>query len=337
MTARVLAALLTAAPAAPRETKLEAGPVKLGLLPTLVHGSEAEEAAERLRTEVSTVLRPADFMVRKLEVPTSGEAGPYCADALCWQGLAREHEVTHLAQLEVTFEDPDWTLHAIIVDGDSGRVVGEVSSTCDLCGFDELTSAVADAAAGARRQLESSIVPAPVLAVRSTPAGANVEVDGEVVGRTPLETTLAPGEHDVRVRRSGFAAEFHRLAAVDGVRYDLSVPLRPVESGGTAAAPPNRAMVAAGAATLATGFALLGVGVVLTALHEQPIRSDCDGGNVDADGNCRFVHDTLTGGIVTLAIGGAAAVAGVTLLVLERRKRKRGRVRASRGGLAVAF
>ena len=54
---------------------------------------------------------------------------------------------------------------------------------------------------------------------------ADVVVDGERVGRTPLETTVtvAPGTHEVEVRRAGYIPATRTIALQDGARGDLTL------------------------------------------------------------------------------------------------------------------
>jgi len=42
------------------------------------------------------------------------------------------------------------------------------------------------------------------LVVDSTPAGAEVEIDGNLVGRTPLTAAVVPGNHLISVKKKGF-------------------------------------------------------------------------------------------------------------------------------------
>jgi hypothetical protein len=44
------------------------------------------------------------------------------------------------------------------------------------------------------------------LAVDSTPSGADIEIDGAFVGNTPSTLTVAPGSHQVAVKKKGFGA-----------------------------------------------------------------------------------------------------------------------------------
>jgi dipeptidyl aminopeptidase/acylaminoacyl peptidase len=53
---------------------------------------------------------------------------------------------------------------------------------------------------------------AATLQVRSAPPGATVEIGGRDYGRAPLDLRLAPGEHDLRLRLSGFVDAAARVA-----------------------------------------------------------------------------------------------------------------------------
>ncbi len=46
-----------------------------------------------------------------------------------------------------------------------------------------------------------------VLEVVSDPPGAEVEIDGEAAGRTPVRREMMPGKHQVRVTRSGYQVQ----------------------------------------------------------------------------------------------------------------------------------
>jgi hypothetical protein len=63
------------------------------------------------------------------------------------------------------------------------------------------------------------------IALRSRVPAADVLVDGERVGKTPLETTVTttPGKHLVEVRRAGYTSASHEITLGDGARGELSL------------------------------------------------------------------------------------------------------------------
>lgn len=98
----------------------------------------------------------------------------------------------------------------------------------------------------------------------------------------------------------------------------------------------ERAFVGSGAGLLVAGVAGIGVGAALVAMHATPIEGDCMQGNVDTDGDCRFVHDTRDGGIASITLGSAALVTGAVLLAVGLKSR-RSRLRAAVSPRSVAL
>jgi len=65
-----------------------------------------------------------------------------------------------------------------------------------------------------------------VLDVASTPPGADIEIDGKFVGSTPSSVNVAPGDHDVVVKKSGFAV-WDRKITVSSGKINISAELAP--------------------------------------------------------------------------------------------------------------
>jgi hypothetical protein len=62
--------------------------------------------------------------------------------------------------------------------------------------------------------------------ISSTPAGADIEIDGKFVGSTPSSVTVAPGDHEVVVKKNGFTAWERKITASTG-HVNLSAELAP--------------------------------------------------------------------------------------------------------------
>jgi len=63
--------------------------------------------------------------------------------------------------------------------------------------------------AGGVLSVEADLLPtdrAGVLAVATTPAGADIAVDGKEVGASPIESSVTAGMHTIAIRRSGFVS-----------------------------------------------------------------------------------------------------------------------------------
>lgn len=67
------------------------------------------------------------------------------------------------------------------------------------------------------------------LVVASTPDGADVSIDGKQFGRAPAEAQLAPGNHVIVVRLSGFREQKTSAVVVEGERrrIDISLEAKP--------------------------------------------------------------------------------------------------------------
>ena len=125
---------------------------------------------------------------------------------------------------------------------------------------------------------------------------------------------------------------------------DDASPPPPPPSGTTESdgGPNPKVLNSLGIAATAVGAGAIVGGIVLFVLNERPVKNNCEGPHIDADGDCEFRYNTLGGG-AGLAIGGAVTLGvGVGLLLL---KRSRGGgdssakvdVSASRGGLRLRF
>lgn len=83
------------------------------------------------------------------------------------------------------------------------------------------------------------------LALTTDPDGANVEIDGEQVATTPLNDPLLvdPGDHRIRVSKTGYQDETRSQSFPNGEQVTLSVTLHPTplptDTLPTAAAPPS--------------------------------------------------------------------------------------------------
>lgn len=65
------------------------------------------------------------------------------------------------------------------------------------------------------------------LAIDSTPAGADIEIDGAFVGNTPSTVNASAGSHEVVVKKKGFT-DWSRKLNVTGGSIHLSADLEPL-------------------------------------------------------------------------------------------------------------
>ncbi len=101
-----------------------------------------------------------------------------------------------------------------------------------------------------------------LLSVTSVPAGATVTLDGELVGKTPVQSfQLAARRYSLEVALATYAPHRSEVEVIDGRQVERTVTLVPLDGGpGAAARPrwPAWAMMGVGAAAIGAG-ALFGV------------------------------------------------------------------------------
>lgn len=230
------------------------------------------------------------------------------------------------ARLEVTANGRDFALQLVMLDSQTDAPVATIVDVCDTCGFSELAERVEAMTVSAVRALEKAEPRPASVTMRSDPAGATVVLDGTALGSTPLQTPIPAGEHTLIMRVDGHLPHRREILVAEGevVAYDVTLTADTVVR-------PKRERILRGVAAGGVGVGLVSIaaGGTLIWLHGRPLRRDCAAGNVDADGHCRFLHDTRAAGIAVTVLGSAAAIAGATVLGLVSTKRQ------PRSGVAV--
>src|SRR5690606_13112461 len=65
--------------------------------------------------------------------------------------------------------------------------------------------------------------------IRSEPGNANVTINGEYRGQTPLEVSLSPDmDHDIRLFRTGYEMATRSIRTSAEEESDITIPLNPV-------------------------------------------------------------------------------------------------------------
>lgn len=320
---------------------------RAGVLPLSAEGQLPPNGSEELTKGVqdglgasgATVLTPG-------EVEQAFGANPAtCADDACLIDVANKAGATHLVRPSVGIQGSDYVLTVEVLDGASGKVLHSESSTCELCGLAEAVEMISSLAGALQPHI---VVEGEVgsLAISSDPSGAIVTVDGEVRGETPLQLELEVGEHQVIVSKDGYFDRENLIKIDAGEDEALGLILDPSGPKGRDRAPGGvwgKIRPVLPWAAIGVGGASLVSGIALIAVDEKPVEfTRCDGNDVDHLGNCRFRHNTIVGGVVMTIIGVGGLAAGVTLLVLDRRKGKpaddrRVRLRPTHDGFALHF
>ena len=296
---------------------------RAGVLPLDVDGELPPQGTKTLTAEVEAGLQSAGAtVVPSTELASTLGGKPKaaskkleaCRDSACLKDLAAKATATHLVRPAVRMDGSDYVISLELVDGATGEVVHQASQTCELCGLTEAQEMTRSLAASLQDRLESM----GKVTVDSTPPGAEVLVDGEPAGTTPVELRLAAGEHAIVLRLAGHADEERKVVVEVGSTAPVTAELTELEQAAPveAPSPPRSAPLRPlGWASIGVGIAALGSGIALLVLDERPVTyTRCEGIDVDAEGDCRFRHDTLAGGVVMTIVGVVGITAGALLV-----------------------
>lgn len=312
----------------------------VAVLPLAVRGKLADRLPRALEERLVAALRRGDAAIFSAD-DLRGRSGVDPCDETCLRTAALAAGAVYLVRAEVSVEGRDYAVRLALTRAGSGEELASVGDTCEICGHEELGERVEDLAAALGRKLKAAVVPPPRLRVLGRPPGGRVTIDGQEVGVSPLELSVAAGEHEVVIEKQGFTSVRRRVAFVDGVVETLDVALVELPRVAPPAKPPRRWLEPLGWSSIALGVGAAAGGVVLVALDERPIRGDCQGVNVDAEGDCKWRWDTLAGGAVLTVVGVAAIAIGAALVGRERQRARREKERASAWvdpkGLIVRF
>jgi hypothetical protein len=69
-------------------------------------------------------------------------------------------------------------------------------------------------------------VTSAIVEIVSSPSGADIEIDGKFVGSTPSTISVTPGDHEIAVKKNGFAAWDRKMSVSPG-HINLSAELTP--------------------------------------------------------------------------------------------------------------
>lgn len=242
-----------------------------------------------------------------------------CEDHACRQRSLAAHGVTYWLTTEIEGRDRMYSVRTALWSVDDDDALAHAEDRCVVCGRVELAELVAAQSLAMRSFLtETGDDPAGVV-VDARPRSARVVIDGADVGKGRVTREVEPGEHQVRVTARGYTTQELTLAVTRGVTRTVKVHLtRPTAPGRL-----HRPLGIGGLAAAAVGIA---AGAALIAAEGEPVSRRCgpdDPQNLDADGDCRYVHQTLEAGIVMTALGVGLAGAAATLLVVDAGRRRR--------------
>ncbi|MCR9159306.1 MAG: PEGA domain-containing protein [Nannocystaceae bacterium] len=297
----------------------------VAVLPIEVEGELSDADRDALTKELVEGLERGDFgVVRPEAVVSASPEALGCADAKCLADVAADTGATNVLRARVVVVDRDYAVEVELYAGGSGQSLAKTDESCEICGINDAGNLMETAAATLRTKLDALAKGPSTLSITSEPEGAEVLLDGEIIGVTPLERPVVPGKSVVRVSKEGFIAIEREVALVEGVAETLSFELEKVPS-----RLPSRPW---GWVSLGTGIAALGAAAAFGYLGatEQPYKlgGDTDNNcfrNEDEQGNCKYVWNTEWHALGLGIAGGALTTLGIAILLNSRAKKRSGK------------
>ena len=304
---------------------------RAAILPLEVRGELSEADREALTAELVEGLRRGDFeVVAPTEVLAASPDAVSCADAACVQTVARDTGATQVVRATVVVEDRDYHVTVRLLDGSTGKSLASTEEGCEICGITDAGELIAAASATLRTKLDALAKGPASVEVVSTPSDAQVFIDGELVGTTPLAQPVVAGKRVLRVSREGYITIEREVTFVEGVAESLAFELEKVPS-----RLPSRPW---GWVSLGVGLAGVGTAVGFAYLDDRPYRvgSACDApDNRDPAGECRRLWKTQWIVLGTALAGAALTTLGVAVLLST--SRRAGKARAKRSSRRPSF
>jgi hypothetical protein len=254
-----------------------------------------------------------------------------CADSVCLDKVATAAKVRFVVTGQVSNADDIYKVSLTLYDDAYEKVV-DASQECELCAAEEVDRSIVAAVetfkaafAAAPPVVAPKTPPTSELVITTDPGGADVELDGKVVGKTPYKAQVTRGKHAVKVSLAGHVTEQREVDVGDRATtqdFLLQVTATPVAAAETPAEAPPAAPSAPGAAPAehrTAGIILTVLGAVGLGVGGFLINMDgqitCESGSRKT---CPDVYTTKWFGAAAMAAGGLAVGAGATVLILPK-------------------
>lgn len=299
--------------------------MRVAVMPLLVEGEVPSDVRSEARERIEAALKSRDY-----ELVDGRPPGANCTDFECIHAVAEDADAQWVVQPALSTIDHDYGIAVRLYDF-AGTLKVDESATCEICSYSDAVEALAQEADelkppllayaenpyGDREQAELETDDISRLVIRTNPAGAVVKIDGERVGKTPLELEVPPGLRDIELTLRNHNDVIETVRAPRGGSELLTYTLIENDEKQT------RALRITGWTFSMVGLGLLGGGIPLLALEEQPVKNRCSGDDIDFNGRCRYRYDTLLPGALLTGFGIASLLTGITTGVIAASRKGR--------------
>lgn len=299
---------------------------RVALMPLVIEGDVPLDVRSDARDEIEAALRNRDYTLVDGRPP-----GANCTTHECIHSVAEDADAQYVIYPALSTRDRDYAIALHLYDF-GGNLKASEERTCEICSHDEVVESLVAAADaieaplleyvanpyGDREEAESETDGPSTLSIRTDPPGAVVKLDGQRVGKTPLEIEVDPGLRDLEISRSNHNGINETIRAPRGGKLRLNYDL--VENNEKQ----TRALRITGWTFSSVGILALGGGIAFLVLEERPVKDRCSGDNIDFNGACRYRYDTLLPGGLLTGFGVASLLTGITtgVIAYSRRTRK---------------
>ena len=308
----LLLLMLGSGPSAEAQGDGSADKQRVAVVKLAFEGGVTEAARELFAQRLVEGLAAARFqvltgaMVRE-RLATVGLDADSCSGGSCTAKAAKALGVAYLVFASVVEHDKTYDITLELVNGKSGVTLGTNRERCEICGVEEASEKVGLAASALRARLEALANTPARFVIRSRPSGARVTLDGEALGRTPIDRELAAGMHKLEILAEGYDPLERTVTAINGVDETLDLEL---------VNPPSKIPLRA--------MGWVGVAVGVVALAGSAWAESVDGREIacapeqrDDFGHCPTVRSTRVLGAILAGAGAASATLGGVWLYLS--------------------
>ena len=236
---------------------------------------------------------------------------PCIHNADCHEPLLQDGQVAYVLSLRVENESPGGAgaclLSAALLDvrtRDLSSRIESRSSSCDAAELSRQSGVLA-----AKLLNETAVRPRGAVTVSSVPDGANVLVDGRILGKTPFQQEIFAGQHLVEVQRSRY------------VPHKETIQVEPTQTAMVNAALQREptAQLARPLWRIVTGSILVGGGLLLAGFGTSALLTNgqCQDGSTNYD-TCSPYYSTVSVGGGLLGGGGGLAIAGTIMIAVPQ-------------------
>ncbi len=322
---RALSGLMVAATVAMAPSWAHAKPKKtrVAVMPLVVEGDVPSEVRAQARDEIRAALKSNQY-----DLVDGRPPGANCTNYECIHTVAESADAQWVVQPALSTIDRDYGIALRLYDF-AGNLKTSEETTCEICSYDDVVASLVTETEqiqepllefvanpyGDREAASSETSGPATLSIRTDPEGASVKLDGERLGKTPLEVEVEPGLRDLEITMRNHNDVVQTVRAPRGGTKVLNFDLIENDERQT------KALRATGWTFSMLGIGLVGAGVPLLVLEERPVRNKCSGDNVDFAGNCRFRYDTLLPGALLTGFGIASLLTGITTGVIAYSRR----------------